>query len=190
MADPTDKASLAARLSSSRPSEQSCSCTPGPTSAGRRRRRSVSLRSSVSSTSATRHCARSAPRATPVVSPAKSLVTGARLPHVPARKARFRGVVSADGGDSTGGRVRLEVVPPRTARSWPHPEQRAQRCWQAVHQGWPVAVETVQGTVRPRSRSRMIFQGRQLPHSGPSAVRVATRLRRRRQRSPPGWQGR
>ena len=73
----------------------------------------------------------------------------------------------------------VSTVPPRTARTWPHPEQRAQRCWQAVHQGWPVAVETVQGTVRPQIAQSMIFQGRQLPHSGPSAVRVATRLRRR-----------
>jgi hypothetical protein len=47
-----------------------------------------------------------------------------------------------------------------------------------VHQGWPVAVETTQGTVRPQIAQSMIFQGRQLPHSGPLAARVATRLRR------------
>jgi hypothetical protein len=72
----------------------------------------------------------------------------------------------------------VSTVPPRTARTWPQTEQRAQRFWQAPHQGWPVAVETTQGTVRPQIAQSIVFQGRQLPQSSSPAVRVATRLRR------------
>jgi hypothetical protein len=70
------------------------------------------------------------------------------------------------------------IVPPRIAWTWPQTEQGAQRFWQAPHQGWPVAVEITQGTVRPQIAQFMVLQGRQAPQSGPSAVRVATRLRR------------
>jgi hypothetical protein len=42
------------------------------------------------------------------------------------------------------------VVPPRTCSLFPQFAQRAQRCLQAAHHGWPVAMESQQGASRPQ----------------------------------------
>ena len=70
-------------------------------------------------------------------------------------------------------------VPPRIGRSWPQPEQRAQRCWQARHQGCPVVLEITQGAGRGR-RSRRSSSSRagSVWQSGPSGVRTPTGRRR------------
>ncbi len=85
--------------------------------------------------------------------------------------------------NSASGRVQVEQsgssrVPPRTGRTCPHPAQQLQRCLQARHHGFPVALEIRQGASRPQMLQVSVFQGRQFSQSGPPGVRTATGRRR------------
>ena len=54
----------------------------------------------------------------------------------------------------------------------------AQERAQAPHQGWPVTLEIMPGAVRPQTAQVSTWRGLQLPQTGPSGVRTATRCRR------------
>jgi hypothetical protein len=78
------------------------------------------------------------------------------------------------------------LVPPRTRSTRSQRDQRARRCSQAPHQGWPVAWEITHGAWRPQIPQVADFCGRQLGHNGPSGVRAATG-RRRSQPAQVSW---
>ena len=92
------------------------------------------------------------------------------------------------------GRVQARTAARRGFRrgadaTWPQPAQRAQRCLQAWHQGWPVAWEITHGAVAAADRAGQDLHAvGTLPHSGPSrcadADRAAATAVRRRF---PGW---
>ena len=71
-------------------------------------------------------------------------------------------------------------VPARAGASCPHREHRARDRAHAPHRGWPVTLETVQGTaVRPQLLQVRMPRGLQVAQTGPSGMRVLTCLRRR-----------
>jgi hypothetical protein len=65
-------------------------------------------------------------------------------------------------------------VPPRTRLKSPQPEHRAQRFWQALHQGRPVALEVSQALTCPQIVHVIRVLGRQARQSGPCGVRTLT----------------
>jgi hypothetical protein len=85
-------------------------------------------------------------------------------------------------GDSSGAAQPAQSgwarVPALTGARFPHLEQVAQELAQVVHQGVPVTLEIMHGAVRPQIVQFMTWRGLQLPQTGPSRVRVATRCRR------------
>lgn len=75
--------------------------------------------------------------------------------------------VEHEGRQRRAGRRRCRRGRPGRVRS---PSRSPHRFRQAVHEGWPVAVETTQGSRRPQIPQSMIVRGWQPPQSGPPGV--------------------